>query len=106
MEEGWSDANHYVSGCGKDWFDLVLNPDPSEPGAAAAPAVEAPQLCPDPFSLTCHPVVGDLPVLDGDLSAWAAVAGIETSLCAPLTLEHHGPGKAQVKCAHSDDRIL
>jgi hypothetical protein len=65
------------------------------------------QLCADPGVLTCHPVVGDLPLLDGDLSDWADVVGIETSLYAPLTLQQYGPGKAKVKCAHSaDDRIF
>jgi hypothetical protein len=69
-------------------------------------AVKA-QLCADPGGvLTCHPVVGDLPLLDGDLSDWADVVGIETSLYAPLTLQQYGPGKAKVKCAHSDDRIF
>ena len=69
-------------------------------------AAKAEPTCEDPGVLVCHPVVGDLPVLDGDLSDWADVVGIETSLYAPLTLEQYGPGKAEVKCAHSGDRIF
>jgi hypothetical protein len=45
-------------------------------------------------------------VLDGDLSDWADVVGMETSLYAPLTLDKYGNGKATVKCAHSGDRVF
>jgi hypothetical protein len=70
-------------------------------------AAKGAQLCADPGVLTCHPVVGDLPpVLDGDLSDWADVVGIETSLYDPLSLDLYEPGKAKVKCAHSDDRLF
>jgi hypothetical protein len=104
MEEGWSAANHYVSGCGKDWFDLVLSPDPYVPGATPSPTEPVESCIVE--DIECERFMGDLPVLDGDIAEWSDITGIEIPLYAPLTGELYASGKAELKCAHSEDRLF
>jgi hypothetical protein len=101
LEEGWTDSHHYVSGCGRDWFDLVLSPDPYEPPVIIPP----PESC-IVEDIECENFMGELPVLDGDIAEWSHITGMEIPLYAPLTSELYAPGKAEVKCAHSEDRLF
>jgi hypothetical protein len=37
-ESGWSDSGHYLTNCGKDWIDLVLEKKIAAPATATAPS--------------------------------------------------------------------
>jgi hypothetical protein len=104
MEEGWSASNHYISGCGRDWFDLVLSSDPYEPNATATPTEPVESCIVE--DIECERFMGELPVLDGNISEWSDITGIEIPLYSPLGRERYARGKTELKCAHSEDRLF
>lgn len=60
--------------------------------------------CVSPESITCSPTA-KAPVLDGDLSDWSGVEGIEAPITAALGVTPYQYGDLSIKCVYDDTRI-
>ena len=71
---------------------------------AAAQQTDGQMLCPSSWKCA-RTTTTTAPTLDGDLTEWTEVEGIETSLQMPLTAAEYMAGTASLKCIYDDTNI-